>query len=333
MNDIVYRKLNLESLEQKKLLAADVGLSELGVLEITGTDGNDTVVVRQNSDWVVVKTEGERIKFARDSVSSILFAGGDGDDVFKNRTDLPSVAYGNDGDDLLIGGRANDELRGGPGNDKLVGRKGDDSLHGDYGDDELRGGSGDDSLHGWFGNDLLVGGAGNDYLSGYEGDDVLKGNKGDDVLKGHEGNDVLLGQAGNDKLYGWTGDDLLRGGKGDDYLSGWSGDDILLGGHGNDHLRGHSGNDLLFGGKGADLLDGGSGSDLMSTGRIRLRGNFDQLDQVLETWSSDAPIEERHQAISEFITNSVRANDSQTDEVVADVDDLLLLGKLDGQAE
>jgi len=86
------------------------------------------------------------------------------------------IAYGNDGDDLivvgpknipstLIGGRGNDTLSGSAANDLLDGGRGDDSLSGGSGVDTLNGGRGD-------GNDTVNGGPGRDTLAGGAGDDT-----------------------------------------------------------------------------------------------------------------------------------------------------------------
>lgn len=80
----------------------------------------------------------------------------------------------------LLGGDANDPLRGTSETDVLAGVDGDDSLSGAAGDDRL------------------CGGEGNDLLSGDEGSDLLRGNAGDDVLIGGPGADRLNGGPGND---------------------------------------------------------------------------------------------------------------------------------------
>jgi Ca2+-binding RTX toxin-like protein len=76
-------------------------------------------------------------------VWSISFSGGDGDDEFHNTTpDIPSVAYGGDGDDILTGGGCDDRLYGQGGADVLRGNGGPDSLYGGAGVDDLHGGLG-----------------------------------------------------------------------------------------------------------------------------------------------------------------------------------------------
>ena len=270
------------NLEHRILFSASplVSLSD-GLLSVEGTDQADSVVVREANGEVIVQAgvgdEAQRFSFNAGDVESLEFFGRDGDDRFVNNTSLDSLAYGNGGSDTLVGGFAQDELRGGDGDDFLNGRSGDDSLHGDHGNDRLVGAAGDDSLHGWFGNDELIAGAGNDYLSGYLGNDTLRGGAGDDLLRGHEGDDFLAGGQGNDELFGWLGNDRLNGGDGDDSLSGYHGDDQLVGGKGDDSLKGHEGDDKLYGGQGEDRLYGWHGEDELYGGQGDdwLSGSFD----------------------------------------------------------
>ncbi|MFD1298778.1 calcium-binding protein, partial [Lysobacter gummosus] len=117
------------------------------------------------------------------------------------------------GDDLVIGGAANDGITGGNGNDVLVGYSGDDSLNG---------GAGNDKLYGSAGNDVIEGGSGNDVLEGGDGDDVVTDGSGNNVLRGGDGNDTL---SGTDN---W-GENTFDGGAGNDTMSGnWGGDTYLF---------------------------------------------------------------------------------------------------------
>ena len=65
-------------------------------------------------------------------------------------------AYGEAGDDQLIGAPVVSGLDGGPGNDKLTGGEGHDALHGGDGNDELSGLGGSDELYGQAGDDLRL---------------------------------------------------------------------------------------------------------------------------------------------------------------------------------
>lgn len=322
------RKLIFESLEAKKLLAADFPLSELpeislsdsGLLSIQGTDDADHVKVKESGKHIRVEIGKDKFEFAKQDVTSIRFDGEDGDDYFVNDTSLPSVAYGNRGNDRLVGGSGLDRFHGGPDDDELYGGDGDDELHGDWGDDLLDGGRGNDDLRGWYGDDTLNGGDGDDYLSGYKGDDEIHGGNGDDLIKGHEGNDRLFGDDGDDSIYGWTGDDLLDGGEGDDELSAWSGNDVVIGGDGDDVLKGHSGNDLLIGGKGVDRLDAGSGDDLLISGYTKYDDDYDDLDQILSEWNSADTIQQRIDALEMFL-DKLKIKDKSIDQIHDDRDE------------
>ena len=264
-------QLDYQSLEPRKVLAPVVGL-DAGIVSIEGTNLADFVHVKQSETTLYVEVNNDDLteivvhEFNLQDVLSLYFKGNSGDDTFRNDTGLESLAYGNNGNDLLIGGSGYDKLHGGNDNDTLRGRGGDDSLHGDYGDDLLAGGSGDDNLRGWYGNDRLYGQDGNDYVSGYLGDDILHGGNGDDVVKGHEGDDRIFGGDGSDELYGWLGNDRLLGGNGDDYVSGYHGNDFIAGNRGDDVLKGHEGNDRLFGGAGDDAIYAWVGNDRLNGG-------------------------------------------------------------------
>jgi Ca2+-binding RTX toxin-like protein len=265
--------LDYQNLEDRQVLAANPLVSFTdGQITIEGTDLDDTVRVMSDSGVVTVTAQAagevaESYKFDSSEVDSLYFEGGTGDDLFVNRTSISSTAYGNGGNDWLLGGHGDDVLKGGPGNDDLRGYSGDDSLHGDYGNDRLYGAAGNDRLLGWYGDDVLVAGAGNDYVSGYKGNDYLFGNLGDDIVKGHEGDDLLVGGPGQDELYGWKGNDRAFGGDGDDYVSGYHGDDILVGQEGDDVIKGHEGRDRIFGGGGDDNLYGWLGEDVLNGGQ------------------------------------------------------------------
>ena len=130
---------------------------------------------------------------------------------------IPNYAYGGAGGDQIVGGSADDKIRGYAGNDTLLGG---------IGKDDIKGGDGNDFVQGDAGNDLLDGGEGDDSLLGSDGDDTILGAAGNDELQGNFGNDVLAGGNGNDTVYGQAGSDILEGGLGNDVLLGNAGDDI-----------------------------------------------------------------------------------------------------------
>lgn len=188
------------------------------VLAVYGTQRGDVVEITGDAEIVVRHsfTGSESLeRFQRSQIDRIVFRGYEGDDYFANRTSIPSLAYGDGGENTLRGGSGNDRLFAGPDFGDL--------LYGDGGDDDLRGSYGPDSIDA---------GAGNDYVFAAQGDDTVTGGSGEDTLHGSTGNDVLFGGEGNDTLYGYEGHDALFGGVRDK--------DELFGGDGKDRFLLHS---------------------------------------------------------------------------------------------
>ena len=150
----------LEPLEARRLASASP-------LVINGTDGADTIRVRQSGSTLSVTRNGSTTRRDADDVSSVVVNGRGGadsitaDDTVKVRLTL----NGGSGNDVLRGGAGQDVLRGDSGNDTVTGGGGNDRLYGGSGDDTLDGGGGDDvlvSIGGRGDDDRLTGGAGAD---------------------------------------------------------------------------------------------------------------------------------------------------------------------------
>lgn len=189
----------------------------------------------------------------------------------------PVVGYA--GDDVLIGGRRANDLRGGDDNDTISGNGGNDKLQGDAGNDVLNGGDGNDTLIGGDDRDTLLGGGGNDRLQGDAGYDKLDGGSGNDTLSGGEHADTVLGAGGRDNLSGGNGNDVLKGGAGNDKIKGDSGNDKAYGGGGKDTVDGGAGFDQLWGNKGADIFAFSSTGGTEGTTRVKdYRDGKDMLD-------------------------------------------------------
>lgn len=102
------------------------------------------------------------------------------------------------------------ELDGDVGDDVIIGKKGNDIIKGGSGDDKLRGKQGDDTLHGGAGGDKIIGGKGDDMLNGggnkdCEGDvecvaDVLVGGRGADAFVLNKGEVIINDFTGKDQL-------------------------------------------------------------------------------------------------------------------------------------
>lgn len=197
--------------------------------------------------------------------------------------------------DLIVGGRGDDNLFGMSGDDVVKGGAGNDKIWGNAGNDELRGGQGNDDLKGGSGDDKIFGGAGDDVIDGNSGDDVIRGGGGSDTINGSAGNDVIYDGGGHDRVDAGSGDDVMFAGAGNDFYDGRSGFDTLdfsgsargitldlskhtATGMGNDTVWGVEAvigsafDDVMKGDKRDNVLDGGEGNDV-----IRGLGGADTL--------------------------------------------------------
>jgi Ca2+-binding RTX toxin-like protein len=236
-----------------------------GALVVTGTSGNDVIVIEprpSNLAQIRVRINGRLAGlFTLSEVQHIVVFGLDGNDSIVVSAALFQLA-------TILGGR---------GNDVIVGGSGDDAIDGEDGNDTINGGAGDDELCGGNGNDTVVGGLGNDLMGGDAGKDVLAGSLGDDVLLGGDGNDIADGGVGNDRVYGQIGNDKLIGGVGNN---------ILVGDDGNDTLVARPGRNLLIGGRGADLITGNNQGDILVAGSTAHDENDVALQAILAEWTS-----------------------------------------------
>ena len=249
-----------------------VGLKN-GVLQIIGTDGDDSVIVKpwSGNQYKIIANfipGSGYLLFDRDLVDTFeiyLLAGND-DASIRDSITKPALFDAGPGKDYLYAGGGISTMLGGPGNDWLVGGPA---------------------------NDLLDGGEGNDNLDGNEGDDDLFGGPGRDRIVGDDGNDRLFGGDDEDDLYGGRGNDILRGGNHDDNLYDYNGNNILIGDAGNDLIIGGSGRSILIGGLGLDHLISGSASDVL----IGDSTVYDQHDAallaLLDEWTSTRSRSER----------------------------------------
>lgn len=135
------RRLCFEPVEARKLLAAFSFDLASGVLSITGTKVGDYATVDYGPNQTVKASINEfsaggievlNMPLYASQVKEIRFTGGDGNDAFFNNTNIRSKAWGNSGDDTLVGGGWIDTFEGNSGRDTLLGRGGDDQLYGDY---------------------------------------------------------------------------------------------------------------------------------------------------------------------------------------------------------
>ncbi|HET7120526.1 MAG TPA: hypothetical protein VFI17_04660 [Solirubrobacterales bacterium] len=138
---------------------------------IKGTKRKDVVIALGGDDRIKTYSQGDVIcaGAGRDTIdagdngeggSADLVHGGPGADHIVLGPEL-GKAYGDAGNDVLIGSKGGDELLGGPGNDLLRGGPNpyynSDFLFGGPGNDRLYGGPGDNELVGGPGRDIEVG--------------------------------------------------------------------------------------------------------------------------------------------------------------------------------
>lgn len=299
------RNIDYADLEQRQLLAA-VAFNN-GVLSINGTPDADqaTLTLLGSGSTVRVAASGADIQdFPRSQINEVVFIGLGGDDFFNNNTNIPSRAFGQNGDDTLLGGSANDILIGGAGGDQLQGNAGDDVIRGS------NGGSQPDVITGNAGNDRLFGGTGTNTINGGDGDDVIFGGSGDDEIDAGAGNDEIFTGAGNNFVQSGSGDDLVIGGTGIDTVFGQAGVDRIFSLGGNDIIDGGTENDILFGGQQDDVITGGEGNDTIRTGPGNDRadgGNGDDL-------------------ISGFLGDNVLAGGNGADQIFSGLGDDIISG-------
>ncbi|MBX3415675.1 MAG: putative Ig domain-containing protein [Pirellulales bacterium] len=218
------------------------------------------------------------------------------------------IGRGGAGHDVLDAGALasiSATLEGGRHNDTLIGGAADDILRGDFVGAKGDGAEGNDSILGGAGNDLLEGDGsegGKDTIYGGAGDDTILGDGGDgaegraDRLFGEEGNDQIFGHHGNDLIDGGNDDDLITGGDGaesNDTLLGGAGNDVLSGGSGRDSISGGAGRDVLLGGLGLDTLKGEADEDLLVADTTTFALNAAALLAIHTEWTSNNSYEDR----------------------------------------
>ncbi|KAA3631224.1 MAG: calcium-binding protein, partial [Proteobacteria bacterium] len=196
---------------------------------------------------------------------------------------------GTGGVDRIVTGNGNDVVHGGAAGDNIDAGNGLNVVFGDGGDytpglavNTNFGTGGVDDITTGGGNDIVIGGAGGDRIRtgggsdavygdngretgslsrttgvGSGGDDTIDSGPGDDRVFGGAGGDTIDTGEGNDKVFGdygqvTAGESVTTdfGSGGNDIVSAGGGDDQVFGGGGNDVLGGEGGNDVVFGDNG-----------------------------------------------------------------------------------
>lgn len=159
------------------------------------------------------------------------------------------LAFGGDGDDVILGGSGNDQLGGGLGDDILSGLAGTDQFTGSPEMD---------------GTDIINGGPDYD-VSSYatrEVDLVLKLCVSEQLIGCTAGQCDCETSGQADELDLIVNIEEVFAGSGDDVLIGTAEAETLRGGAGDDEIHGGPGPDVLQGQRGLDILDGGEDEDI-----------------------------------------------------------------------
>lgn len=262
----------IESLETRRMLTITTTFED-GIITVIGTAQPDTIIIRtEGADQIGVFAQETTLPtqwqfFPRDQVQGARISGGMGRDVIDcGGFDLPVTVFAGQGNDLVIGSMAGDEIHGGSGNDTVNALAGNDTVYGGTEADSISLGSGDDVAYGLGGDDVIAGRHGSDLIHGDDDEDWLYGGGVQSfyqpaIADTDAGADTLYGGIGNDHLLAGYGPGLLDGGDGADYLSSRGIGDTLLGGTGEDSLVGNLGAELF-----TDDLTGGEGADVAYAG-------------------------------------------------------------------
>jgi Ca2+-binding RTX toxin-like protein len=281
--------LNLPGLGPDTIFAgagADfIRTATLGGSLIFGQGDNDTVISVGPNDTIYGGDDEDSIRLQRtpayaygDAGADTLIAearatmyGGAADD-FMQGTAEANLMFGNEGNDIMLGGaQRRDTLRGGKGNDSIgfftgagaggnnlglnlsgggaAGNEGSNLLLGDLGNDLVVGINARDSLYGGKGIDTLEIYGSNSYGSGDDDNDTLTVENSTQttlfdssqaVIVGIE-RVTLLGGGGDDSLDGGIGEfrkgkNLYDGGDGNDTVMSYAFQDTVLGNDGNDSI-------------------------------------------------------------------------------------------------
>jgi len=286
---------------------ADTFVGGAGNDAIAGGNGADTADYSGSESRVNVDltagtapVDGEGGSDTLASIATVL--GSPFNDRLHGGASGTDTLLGEDGNDVLVSGAANDTMNGNLGVNTVsyadapaavhvdlvagtgggAGSGGDSLLNiqritGSAFADTLTGDSDNNRIAGLAGNDTESGGLGNDTFgmgATPDGSDVIAGGPGvDTVLYNLRTTAITVNLTGGTSTNGANGEgDTISGvenatsGTGRDTLVGNGSNNTLSGARGADVLRGLAGNDRLLGGRAADFLAGGAGNDVMNGG-------------------------------------------------------------------
>jgi hypothetical protein len=292
----------METLAPRLLLAVNLDGS---TLRITGTEGDDRIVVAANKRFINFLSAGcndQLLHVALSAIWKIEIGTFGGNDRILIDSSLDPLLY----HAFVDAGAGNDRVYTSSGNDTILAGDGNDKIYSNYGDDSIDGGAGRDLIVAGDGRNIVIGGAHNDNISTGSNDDRIYPGKGNDYVDAGDGADLISDPSGADTvlagwgndtgkiggaggvvncgegedtfvatggtaLYGFDGRDnlqgaLIFGGDHEDTLTGLAGNDEIHGGAGDDLIRGFTGSDTLSGDEGNDAIFGGSDNDTIYGG-------------------------------------------------------------------
>jgi Ca2+-binding RTX toxin-like protein len=267
----MFAKSMIQFLEPRRLLSGSfASVNARGTLSVTGSGGNDVILLRARAKDIVVTDNGRSATFSKIEVRRIWADGFRGADSITNRTALPSTLIGSSGDDNLTGGSGPDYLIGGPGLNALAGGGGADVI--DHSGEVAGRFRADPDLHDGDNDEITVqrtDGLGIDQIRP-EPNLTLRLTNGNDTLDGDFAFDISV-NAG-------PGDDQLTAANGMDRF-GVSAQVTIDGGAGNDRFMTDEQNvvDRIVGGNGDDYIQDNGGMGAVA-GAVDLGKGFDTDD-------------------------------------------------------
>lgn len=203
----------------------------LGVNNLYGGQGNDTLTAAPNGSWL---TGGG---------GSNIYNGSNADDVFViSASDNPENIHGNGGRDaaIIIGDEAVTLDMAKAGLLIAQGGRGDDIIRsGGSSGVFIKGGSGNQTLIGGGGNDVISGGSGSNIIVGGTGKAMIYAGPNGDMILASDGGSIINAGGGSDLIYGRAGDDVFIMGRGNAAIDGGAGTNIVEfhGGYGDYIIR------------------------------------------------------------------------------------------------
>ena len=268
---------------------------------LDGGEGRDSLAFREDGEDIpgpvrVDLGRGTTIGHGSDTVNSI------------------EVVSGTTGNDILIGDKVANVLKGLGGEDEIDGSGGNDTLIGDesFGApqrDVIRGGSGRDRLFGGPGPDDLDGGSGHDVMGGTSATrhvvTVPCTDKDDDLIDGGTGNDLVTYFACRHKINVHLGREVARGAGNDKVIEI---EKVEAGARAFGRLVGTDDDETFKVSGGTGSIDAGDGTDTLivnhartkvdlRNGSLRLQGNestIEGIENVTTSYMDDVLIGDEH---------------------------------------